>query len=545
MRKLVAGLLVLAAGMAACTPPEPISEEGGANANDRSEGGEEGERLLTGAMTTSPDGRYVIIQRNQTTVLLDVARKTAIELAVMVDRVVFPSDKRDVVYIVTRTACPENVNVCEVQRTVVAYDLTRGAELWRNAPFFLSPDGAKLAKLSADGSTLVLGDTNRVFLMSTEDGKVRGVVDLGTTPTDMVPVPKSSRVLLAGTVSWPEHKPLTRIFEIDVKSAAVRHVDVPNCHAPIEVLPDGSRAFMSPTFCEESKETRPANWTNPDPVSVLDLTAEGPRFVRNLPGFGPVAMPEDGSQLVAYLDRDRIDESLFDDKRQVPRGDADTFHLMTIDPRTLTFKLAPIGAALPRFALTRDGKALLVDASVMRTRSTARVEVKLSPDGLRVDASLFGGAEASVFGRFDLAAQRYQGFAGAPARLDRFVQTADGRSLYTLEATADGLGGELFRVDLSTGVSLSTRCSLRDIALLGDGKTLLLRIRRDAAKVATSANSDTFNWYRREEYCFSQDGATCMDRVQFQDSRPFVSAVKCVETHDCYEPQPIPGSTCF
>src|SRR6266566_346164 len=72
--------------LAACTRPVV---EGGSNANDRSNGGEQGEELLTGAMVISPDGKFVIAQRNQTSVLLDVGAKSARELSEQVDRFVF------------------------------------------------------------------------------------------------------------------------------------------------------------------------------------------------------------------------------------------------------------------------------------------------------------------------------------------------------------------------------------------------------------------------------------------------------------------------
>src|SRR6185436_12865026 len=63
--------------------------EGGSNSNDRSNGGVQGEELLTGAMVISPDGKFVVAQRNQTSVLVDVDAKSARELSEQVDRFVF------------------------------------------------------------------------------------------------------------------------------------------------------------------------------------------------------------------------------------------------------------------------------------------------------------------------------------------------------------------------------------------------------------------------------------------------------------------------
>jgi hypothetical protein len=230
---------------------------------------------------------------------------------------------------------------------------------------------------------------------------------------------------------------------------------------------------------------------------------------------------------------------LFDDQAQVPRGTDDQFHLMTIDPKTLRFRLAAIGGALPRFALTRDGKSLLVDASTVSMRAIGSASVNLSVDGLHAKASLFGGTGAAPFGRFDLDAQAYVSFVGSAARLDRFVQTADGQSVFTLHATADGLGGDLYKVDLQTGETTAKGCSLRDIGLLGDGQTLLMRIRRGAHQDAKE------NWYRQESYCYSKDGSTCTSIVDFRDSKPFASGLHCNDnSHDCVAPTPPKGAEC-
>jgi hypothetical protein len=534
MKKSVFALCASLGLLGACIT-DSGGTQGGANANDRTSGGEQGERLLTGAMSTSPDGRYVVIQRNETTVLLNVASKQSQELPLVVDRVVFPDVGGDVGYVVTKAPI-----------SVVAFDFAKFAKVWQVTPAFLSDRAALLAKLSEDGTRLLLGDIGRVFVIDTARGTLLDALTLGTDPTDVAIVPGKNRALIAGTVSWPLHKPSTKVFQLDLRTLELTSVNVPNCHAPMEVLPDATRAFMSPTFCEEGKATRPANWTNPDPVSVLDLGAGAPQFVRNLPGFGPVAMAKDGSRLIAYLDRARVDESLFDDPAQVPRGTATQFQLMTIEPKSLTFKLAPIGQGLPRFALTKDGNSLLVDASSLATRTAqGSIKATLSKDGLRVDTALFGNAagEASVFGRFDLQTQRYAAFAGPPARLDRFVQTADGKRVFTLTATDDGLGGDLSQIDLAAGTTTMAGCALRDVGLLGDGNTLLLRVRLAASKRPNTTGG--FDWYRREAYCFSADGTACSTIVRFQDSKPFASGTQsCPESHDCLEMVPPVGAIC-
>jgi hypothetical protein len=107
---------------------------------------------------------------------------------------------------------------------------------------------------------------------------------------------------------------------------------------------------------------------------------------------------------------------------------------------------------------------------------------------------------------------------------------ADGVHVYTLKMTPDGLGGDLYRIDLDAQASVSLGKSLRDIGLLADGKTLVLRERLPAVQVQTSTG---FDWYRHEKYCFSLDGVTCMDEIEFQDSKPFQSGTACTDYHDC------------
>src|SRR5687767_7849225 len=75
------------------------TEEGGANTNDRSNGGDEGEVMETGAMAISPSGEYIVARRNTTTLIVDVKAQTYKELDLIGERFVF-SKKREVVYTV-------------------------------------------------------------------------------------------------------------------------------------------------------------------------------------------------------------------------------------------------------------------------------------------------------------------------------------------------------------------------------------------------------------------------------------------------------------
>jgi hypothetical protein len=493
--------------------------EGGSNANDRSNGGEQGEELLTGAMIISPDGKFVIAQRNQTSVLLDVDQKSARELSEQVDRFVFSK------------AGGRGIAVLHGGTTIASYDLATASELWRATPPFRSTTGATLAKLSDDDQVLLLGDADRLFAFDASRGELRGTVDIGSVPTELSFVPRGSHALVAGSTRWANHQPTTDLVDVDLATLSSTRVAVPNCTAPIVVLPDASRALVSPTFCDEGQTPSPSSgWTNPDPVSVIDLASSGPRFVKNLPGFGPVALEPMGTRAVAYLDVQRMDESMFDDKNQIPSRSGARYHIMTLDPASLGFELSPVGDVLPRFAMAKSGRALLVDATVQQIRGEAKVRATLDTSGrLKVDVQVFG-TNRSLFGSFDLATRAYAPFGGPAASLDRFVQMGDATRIFTLKATADGMGGDLYRIDLDTKTATSLGTSLRDIGLFADAKTMLLRERLPAVSQQTQSGT---SWFRRERYCFSLDGITCFASVEFQDSKPFQTGPTCTSYHDC------------
>ena len=497
----------------------PAGIQGGSNANDRSNGGDQGETLLTGAMIVSPDGKYIIAQRNQTSVLVDLQGQKAREMPAQIDRFIFSK------------VGEKGFAVLSDHVTVVAYDLKTQAELWRTAPSFESTTGVTLERLTDDDELLILGDQDRLLLLDAQAGNSRGTLPIGSVPTELSFVPGTSTALVLGTTRWSDHKPQTDLTEVDLVSHVSSVAVIPNCSAPIVVHPQGTRAFISPTFCDEgSSSSTGTQWTNPDPVSVVDLSPDAPTFVKNLPGFGPVAMDEAGARVIAYLDVERMDASMFDDPGKVPVATGPRYHILTIDPVTLSYDLAPIGDLLPRFVLTKDGHTLLVDATVQQIRGEAKVQATLDSNGkFTVDVKLFGSID-SLLGLFDTLTQQYQPISGAAASLDRFVQLGDAATVYTLKMTADGLGGDLYRIDLGLKSASSIGTSLRDIGLLADEKTLVLRERLPAVQVRTSAGSD---WYRRERFCLSDDGVVCQVSIDFQDSVPFQSGPTCTSYHDC------------
>ena len=514
LRKVACG--IVCSYLVGCAVP---TVEGGNNGNDRTNGGEQGEELLTGAMIVSPDGKWAVMQRNQTSVLLDVEQMKPREMPSQVARFVFAESGDHGVALLA-------------DRTLVDYDLRTLAVRWKRAlPFASASSTPSLLRLSPDGKQLLLADAATLFVVDAATADVQKQLALRSPAAELSFEPEKRRTLIVGTTRWTDHLPATEVAELDLDTFALTSIDVPNCTAPIAVLPDASRALLSPTFCEEGvASTAQQTWTNPDPVSVIDLGGAGPTFLKNLPGFGPVALESSGKYAVAYLDVKRMDASMFDDPAQVPALTGPRYHVMRIDPKTLAFDLLPIGEVLPRFALGRDGKTLLVDATVQQYRGEANVKASIDSSGhLTASFSVFGKVD-SLFGALDLTSGTYTPFTGSFAALDRFVQMKDQKRVFTLKLRADGSGGDLYRIDLEQGATTPLNKSLRDIGLLADGTTLLLRERLPAAQVTVGA---TVSWYRRERYCLSLDGVTCGVSVDFQDSVPFQSGPTCTDYHDC------------
>ncbi len=510
---LVSGCTFGTPGDDSTQPTSPTAVEGGAvTANDRTDTARTGEKLLTGDMIVAPNGGYAVLQRNTVSVVVDVAHGTATELPFQVDRFVFATGSATGFAI-------------DPSNAVVAFDLSTMKQLWRTT---LTTNDVALFRVSPDDRSLVVALGGRVVALDTASGVVRGDVAVTSRPTYLA-FAGPSRAIVVGSTRWLDHKPATTLTPIELGQAASGAgvaIDIPNCEAPLTVLPDASRGFLSPTYCEESV---PANvqktWTNPDPVSVVDIGAGALTFVKNLPGFGPVALNGRADKVVAYLDAKRIDPAMFEDASQIPSKDADPYHLLAIDPHTLKLSLYPIGQELPRFAMSIDGRGLLVDASVHVFRAQAKASFKIGPDGLSVSASGTFGSDAP-FGYFDLDAGRFTAFDGPQVGLDRFVQTVDGH-VYALRTRSDGLGGDLFGVDVTHHTTVDLGMSLRDIGVLADRRTLALRIRLPAASIDG-------NLYTREQVCFSFDGRTCSSTIEYQSTIPLPGGpASCSGGHDC------------
>ncbi|HSO33315.1 MAG TPA: hypothetical protein VLT33_12365 [Labilithrix sp.] len=507
----------------------------GANQNDRSSG-KDGEELQTGAMVVSPSGRFIVMQRNTVTLVYDVGAATYHELSAALLRVAFAKGS-------------DTIFAYVAGGTIQAIDLATRAVRW-SAP---ATNGGSLLRISDDDRALLLGEARAIRVLAAATGAVRSTTPVSAAPSYAAFVPGQARALVVTPTLWHDGGPHTAVVDVDLSgSRAASSVDVPNCEAPIVVTPSGARAFLSPTYCSPGAQAVPGEvWTNPDPVSVLELASGAATFNRNLPGFGPVVMSKDGARLVAYLDVKRMDPKMFADPKQVPWKDGQRYHLMTIDPATLAFALAPIGNAIPRFAMTNDGRGLLVDASAKvtsRTVAAARASVSIGPDGVSgsVETNLDVFGSASAFGTFDLATQTFSSFSGPTAPLDRFVQLGS-RYVLTLGKRADGLGGTPYLIDLQARATWQLQgnfgSGVRDVGLAADGVTAHVRLR-------LPANVHDGGFYSREGLCSSTTGECGVSlTATYEASVPFALVPpppppsvpapptpvdECPGGHDCY-----------
>ena len=80
-------------------------------------------------------------------------------------------------------------------------------------------------------------------------------------------------------------------------------------------------------------------------------------------------------------------------------------------------------------------------------------------------------------------------------------------------------------VDVTNHVTADLGRSLRDIGVLADKRTLVLRIRLPAASI-------NGNLYTQEQVCFSFDGRTCTSTINYRSTVALPDPNACTG-HDC------------
>jgi hypothetical protein len=401
-----------------------------------------GVQLSMGDLAVSPDGDYVVFERDDELAVGWVATGEVQSLPVKSPARLAFSAQRRAVYVTTENG------------SLMAVDVDARKLLW-TAPTGLSVDPMVVA--SQDDSRIAVGSEKSVLLIDAEDGDIvdesvlsQNVVDLEILPDDQRLLVVEGHVFADDPLTEdPTEVPTSIVHVVQIADGAGIQLEVPNCSDDIIVPKHGEMALLAPTTCSQ------------DPISVIDLAPGQEAFVRNLPGFGPVAMGPDGNMAVGFLDMNLIDETLFDDPALIPT-DETRFHLMVLDTQTLEYTFHAFGDQLPRYAMTPDGGVLLVDVALSET---ARL--------------------------FDIATATFHDIDGPAIGYEQLSFSSDSSHAYVLSdvevtvSTSDDLVVDYQLYDLSIVDmqvnALPTDFRPRNVNIAPDDATLFLR--KDAAQI--------------------------------------------------------------
>ena len=335
--------------------------EGGATFNQKAPGNNDSGGVNLGGykdpngdgrkdIAVDPQGAYVLARMGDKLVVGDLVKGAVhtVDAVGIPMRVAF-AEKARRFYVVVQGGHP---------RGVFAVDPKTRKVLWKHD--VLDFEGAVRLYPSKDDKFLVVADHKRMRILDTKDGGMRAAFTPKRKIEDVDITPDSSRILVTQEFTRKGGNFNTRISIIEPVEGRSEEISVPNCSSPLVLTKDGSRAFLAPTQCGS------------DPVSVIDIKQR--KFIKNLPGFGPVALAPGGDTAVAFLDRDSaLDRDLFGDKSQKPSRSSDRYHLMFINTKTLKFTTVEVGDKLPRYAVSRDGKVVLVDSVWFGAKEEVRV----------------------------------------------------------------------------------------------------------------------------------------------------------------------------
>lgn len=394
---------------------------GGANVNQRGVGDQPGGVALGfGEIAVAPVGDYVLFKRGDGLATGDVATGSIGDLPVTKPSRLAFSKQRAFVYVGT-----------EATHEVLAVDVEARSISWRAPVPDASTSEFRLMS-SKDDRFVVAAQGLAVQVFDAASGKQTGSFGFDQPLVDLQILPDSRRALAVENHSWNGDLPSTRVTILDLETNSRRTLQVPNCADRVAVSGDSKRALLAPTTCQK------------DPVSVIDLSDKAEKFEKNLPGFGPVALSPDGSTAVAFLDRDNVDLSLFDDPTQAPQGNSERYHLMLIDTVTMKYEFAEAGPHLPRFAVTPDGNVLLVDSGFVDKKGTRL---------------------------FDVASRTFKELSGPIVTLDNFALSGDSQHAYVLQST-------LYDLDIGAAATsaISTAFQPKNVNISADDKALFLRV---------------------------------------------------------------------
>ncbi|MBI5493996.1 MAG: hypothetical protein HY904_03155 [Deltaproteobacteria bacterium] len=410
------GVMVWLAGCAA--EFETGGNIGGANRNGRFPGNKPGGiAVRSGDIAVSPLGDYFLTLRGKALVLGGTQSQDAAAVDGMPtpERVAFWGEG-DGFYAVSRDGG---------RQILVSYDRAAGRERWRKD----MPE-RKDQRIDVTRNRVILAGKNLQILDAADGSEVATYAPANSTIRDVDVLHGGTHVLVTQETSWETGSPRTTLSVRNTDTGEEESTtDADNCADDVVVSEDETAAFLAPTLCQQ------------DPVTVLSLAGNQISVTRQLPGFGPVAKSPAGNLLVAFLDRD----AQAPEGTSIPDGVKSSqhrYHLMFINTGTLEFETQSVGDQLPRYIFTPDGKRLLVDTP-MDIFSHIRV--------------------------LDMTTRRWHQTSGAPAKLNTFTLSPDGRRAFIADK-------QLFVLDIGGAAVRPAGLSLPpdSVNLTSDGLTLLV-----------------------------------------------------------------------
>jgi hypothetical protein len=453
LRRGLVGVLVVSIAAASCLD----LDSGGANQNRRSPGDQPGGvQVGLGEIGVSAQGEYVVFQGTSTLSAGYIETGEVRRLPVVNPTRMAFSRRGDILFVASKTPSQ-----------LVALDIRKREVLWSFELSFHDIEDLRL-ETNLNDSRLLVAERNSLHVLDALTGEPIQTQVFEEPIFDVRVLDDNRRAVVVESHTWEDGLPSTSIDIVDLKTASYVQFQIPNCASLMAFTSKDRHGLLAPTDCLDPQGAAR------DPISVVDLSLGEEKFVRNLPGFGPVAVSANGDRAVAFVDSSNVDASLFDDPSQIPSTEV-RFYLMVIESETLKFELYPVGSTQPRYTLTPDGTRVLIDNFEMGRGLTL----------------------------FDLETGRFEDInAPGSVELDNFVLTDDSRFVYGItklrisgDEIAFGLReiveqNHLFSIDLETRKVLIWDTSFvpENINISSDNEFLFLRM--DSANVCVYSIQD-------------------------------------------------------
>ena len=254
-----------------------------------------------------------------------------------------------------------------------------------------------------------------------------------------------------GSYNWTADRNETTVAFVDPVSGGTEDIILfPNCADELKIVPGDDLALLSPTHCLKKSVQ-----VSQDPISVIDL--ETRTFVKNLPGFGPVAINPDGTRAVGFTRREVMEDewSYFD--QDTPVG------LIAVDLDTLAWRVMDYGSKMPVYTISPDGEYLFIH------------EEGSSPaDDANDEGWDYNGDKFHDFARIRLQDFSRKVIQEVGLGLERYSWSPDGDRLYGL------CDGAAFSIDVATGALDNISWTGHDLMSLRPQGDLLILAPGDA-----------------------------------------------------------------